>query len=660
MSPQSVAFAGDLAAASPNGGAFDAWAPSYDTENNPLLALERRYLSRLLPDVANRDILDAGCGSGRWLSRLSGMNARSLRGIDASPAMLRIATLKNLPDLELTLCSCEQTPFVDRTFDLMLSSFVLSYAGLESFAREMTRIARAGCDLFLSDMHPETQRRLGWKRVVHNGDEAIELQTVGRSLQEIIRLFASLGWELCVAIEPEFGDPERELFVEAQRLKRFHEAEGLPAIYLLHLRKSDSEQNEAKLRRQIAVRSARCVLGPHETAQATLQIAAGRITHILTSAHEDDDESCAHEIDLSGYLLLPGFINAHDHLEFALFPRLGNPPYANASEWARDIHEMFADAIATHRAVPKDVRQWWGALRNLLCGVTTVCHHNPSEPEFERDDFPLRVVRNFGWDHSLAFGADLRSAHSSTPQGAPFIVHACEGIDAEARREIWDLDHLGVLDSNTVLIHGLAIDERGLDLMRRSEAALVICPSSNQFLFAETPHIKLIRGIRRVALGSDSPLTAIGDLLDEARFAIDACNVSPDAAYAMVTETPASILRLKSGEGAVRVAGHADLIAIQDTGEEPAARLKTLSAADIELVMIGGRVQLASECVLKRLPAFVTEGLEPLSVGGITRWLRAPVEDLLASAEQVLGRSQVRLGGKPVCLPASAEAHHAC
>ena len=90
-------------------------------------------------------------------------------------------------------------------------------------------------------------------------------------------------------------------------------------------------------------------------------------------------------------------INAHDHLEFSLFPNIGNGRYQNAAEWARDIHENHAALIEQHRKVPRSVRLWWGGIRNLLCGVTTVCHHNPITPELLSSGFPVRVVSEFGW-----------------------------------------------------------------------------------------------------------------------------------------------------------------------------------------------------------------------------------------------------------------------
>jgi len=204
------------------------------------------------------------------------------------------------------------------------------------------------------------------------------------------------------------------------------------------------------------------------------------------------------------------------------------------------------------------------------------------------------------------------------------------------------------------------MDREGVALMRERGASLVVCPSSNKFLFGRVPDMHLLGGIDRLALGSDSPLTAVGDLLDELQFAARFCDVPPQVTYGMVTEAPAAMLRLQNAEGSIRVAGRGDLIAIRDTTCNAADRLQTLSASDVEFVMIGGRVRLASEAVLERLPLLAKQGLEPLWIDGTVRWLRAPVSELLRRAEEVLGAGNVRLGGKPIRIPARMEAHHVC
>jgi hypothetical protein len=161
-------------------------------------------------------------------------------------------------------------------------------------------------------------------------------------------------------------------------------------------------------------------------------------------------------------------------------------------------------------------------------------------------------------------------------------------------------------------------------------------------------------------LGSDSPLTSEGDLLDEVRFAMQHCGISPRSAYRMVTDSPAAMLGLVNAEGSIEVSGVGDLIAVRDKDQDATDGLRTMSMGDVEFVMIGGCVQLASEAIFERLPFAEAQGLEPLWIDGIVRWLRAPVKALLRRAEAVLGVGEVRLGGKPVHIPGIPEVKHAC
>jgi len=397
----------------------------------------------------------------------------------------------------------------------------------------------------------------------------------------------------------------------------------------------------------------RVALGPDLAVRADIEIINGRIAAIGKERASFGNDISARSskalrtIDLSGYFLLPGLINAHDHLEFNLFPRLGRGPYLNFEDWANDVYHPLQSPVREHLLVPKPVRYWWGAIKNLLSGVTTVCHHNAPIPSSLVRSFPVRVVDRYGWAHSLAFGGDIRAAFLATPQGGPFIIHLAEGTDKRSQEEIFHLDKLRALNSNTVVVHGVGLDKAGHSLIEQRGAALIWCPTSNLFTLGKTLGEKEIAQHKKVALGSDSALTGQGDLLDEIRFAREQACISPKRIYSLVTDSAARVLRLRNGEGMIRLGGPADFLIVLDTGDLPCEKLSQMTIGDLEVILVGGRPRLLSAAAADKWPRAALKTFEVLRAGYIERLIQAPIQKLLQSTRKHLGE-KVFLAGKRV------------
>lgn len=414
-----------------------------------------------------------------------------------------------------------------------------------------------------------------------------------------------------------------------------------------HISRSAALHGE-RAEKSLIIDGARVAMGPETAVKARVEIGHGRIRRISPSrvpGHREASSRRELRLDLSGWLLLPGLINAHDHLELNLFPRLGRGPFQNYREWAEAVYHPDLSPVRDHLRVPKDARIWWGAIKNLLSGVTTVCHHNPPIPRPLIAELPIRVLRQYGWAHSPAYGGDVSEAFRATPPGAPFIIHLAEGTDDICRQEIFELERMGALSSNTVIIHGVGLDAHGHRLLDRAGAALVWCPTSNVFTLGRTLGRDDVLRHRRVAIGSDSAMTAAGDLLDEVRFACHESGLGAPETYRMVTTASVDVLRLPQEFGQLAEGSVADLIAVRDLRLSPCETLVGLASDRVELVMIGGAPTVMSPALADRWPAKNLDGFEPLRAGPVERLVKAPISRLLREATKYLGAS-IALSGR--------------
>ncbi|MBI4368976.1 MAG: amidohydrolase family protein [Elusimicrobia bacterium] len=356
---------------------------------------------------------------------------------------------------------------------------------------------------------------------------------------------------------------------------------------------------------------------PEGFKEASLVIERGKIQNIETSRLASRKDSRI--IDLEGMLVFPGFINAHDHLEFGLYPVLARRRYQNYVEWTQDIHEHCDRQIKAAQAMPLNDRLWASAYRNLLSGATSVIHHNPWHAEFD-PDFPVRVMPSLRWGHSLEFDRVPRGLTARWDH-RPFVIHLAEGVDDLARREVETFLAVGNRPLRSVLIHGIAIDpddpNHGSDIGR--EAGLIWCPRSNMRLYGATARIGDLKNRINIMLGTDSELTSPGDIFGELKAAQETGFLTDEEILASVTKTPAKVFNWR-GLGALLRGYRADLIVIRRETSDPWNVLFNLKPSLIELILKDGEIMVASETMMKRLqlnsPPFAgiggTAGLPPL------------------------------------------------
>jgi SAM-dependent methyltransferase len=211
----------------PSAAAYRLWAATYDTDPNPLLALERRVLLEHLIVTRVTRVLDLATGTGRWLEYALGKGAHGF-GIDLSSEMLAVAARKGMAG-RLVQSTLSALPFPNDFADLAICSFALGYLRSPELAfREMARTCHR---VIVSDLHPEAVQA-GWVRSLRAGESKYQVSTHHHSRALLNHCAKAAGLRPAWQLEPRFGEPERELFLRAGKGSAFDATQQVPAVLI--------------------------------------------------------------------------------------------------------------------------------------------------------------------------------------------------------------------------------------------------------------------------------------------------------------------------------------------------------------------------------------------------------------------------------------------
>ena len=197
--------------------AYAMWAPTYPPRpHNQLMEIEQQTILSLLPDLTGMTVLDAGCGTGRYLHQLRALGAKPI-GLDLSAAMLARARDVTPRIARADICAL---PIDSMSVDVILCGLALGdVPHLELALAEMGRVLRPGGCVVYSVVHP-AGADAGWSRTFDAGGRQVAINGYWHSADEHRQACRAAGLRVTAWQEPvlrEAPDLPAVLVVRAAR-----------------------------------------------------------------------------------------------------------------------------------------------------------------------------------------------------------------------------------------------------------------------------------------------------------------------------------------------------------------------------------------------------------------------------------------------------------
>lgn len=311
------------------------------------------------------------------------------------------------------------------------------------------------------------------------------------------------------------------------------------------------------------------------------------------------------KISVKDVLVFPGIVNAHDHLEFNLFPHVANGSYTDYRQWGADIHSKNKETIDSIKKIPVDLRLRWGVLKNLINGITHIVHHGGHHDLIKAITYP--VFLNYQYLHSLATERYWKLKLNSWSNKS-VMFHIGEGTSPQVTEEIDRVLTWNLLHRDLIGIHAIGMTPA----QSKHFKSVVWCPLSNMNLYKATANVGELRTNTAILFGTDSTLTGSPNFWEHLRLARTFGMLSDAELYETVTSRPRNVL----WEGAPT-----SVVVARKKADDSLNAFFELNPEDILLVVINGVVRLVDESIL--------QGYE----SGFSRIQVGPAQKLVSEAD---------------------------